>query len=105
MRKCLNISIPTATMVRKMGATAAIRNCDDATTKLISRQMSHHPTVGANYYEGIKGPTHAVEAFKKMEELRCSGGNYKVIIIALKTFTTPPSGVRRLYWACPVQVY
>lgn len=72
MEKSLKIEIVTPTMVRKIGATAAVSSCDDATNKLISRQMSHHPTVGANYYEGIKGPHHAISAFKAMEDLRKS---------------------------------
>ena len=65
MRKQLNI--PTATMVRKIGATTAIQKLDAPTNALLSRQMSHHPTVGG---QCVKGPVHAATSYQAMKGLR-----------------------------------
>lgn len=65
--KYLDIDIPTATMVRKIGATTAIQKLDKPTNALVSRQMSHHPTVSANYYQGVKCPIHAATSHQAME--------------------------------------
>ena len=70
MSNVLKIYIPSATMVRKIGSTAAARACTESESRLINRQMCHDPVVGAKYYEAIKGPRDAAKAFDVLKRLR-----------------------------------
>ena len=63
-------SAPTATKVRKIGATNVALRCGETEAKLITRQMSHTGHTQAKHYEGIVGTTHAASAFRSMEALR-----------------------------------
>ncbi len=63
-----NIKIPTATMVRKMGATISAQKITSARDRaLIATQMSHTPE---RYYAATKEAQHAAKGFILMEELR-----------------------------------
>lgn len=63
MQSQLKIDIPSATTVRKIGATAIARSCSESEARIVSRQMAHDPHVSANYYEAIKGAKDAKRAF------------------------------------------
>ncbi len=66
-----NIEIPTATMVRKMGATISAQRITSASDiALIGTQMSHTPDTRERYYAATKGAQHAAKGFVLMEELR-----------------------------------
>ena len=69
MQSQLKIDIPSATTVRKIGATAVARSCSESEVRIVSRQMAHDPRVSANYYEAIKGAKDAKRAFDTMNKL------------------------------------
>lgn len=66
----LNISLPSPTMVRKVGATAAAKQLDNPTNTLIAKQLAHDPRVSAAYYRAVGGKKNAAKAFTSMEGLR-----------------------------------
>ena len=70
MEKQLGLTIPSCTMVRKIGATSAARKLDDATHRIVTNQMSHTPAVAKKYYEGLSGCRDAAKAYKTMEQMR-----------------------------------
>lgn len=63
----LSLIIPTATDVRKMGATEAAKTRSEAEVRLIAQQMSHDVRTSAKYYQHIRGPSIAKKAFDTME--------------------------------------
>ena len=77
--KIYGLTLPTATRVRKIGATSVALNLGDtATAHLVTRQLSHSAATESQYYQAIVGDRHAVEAFGSMENLRAGGtGNVK----------------------------
>ena len=66
------IKVPTATQVRKIGATMVALQCGTGSTAagLVCRQLSHSVQTEMTYYQAIVGPSHSVEAFHIMEGLR-----------------------------------
>ena len=77
--KIYGLTLPTATRVRKIGATSVALNLGDtATAHLVTRHLSHSAATESQYYQAIVGDRHAVEAFGSMENLRAGGtGNVK----------------------------
>ena len=65
-----NISVPTATRVRKIGATETARKVSGPTSTLVMNQLSHSVSTDQRYYQAIHGDDEAVEAFHMMENLR-----------------------------------
>lgn len=70
LERHIKVSVPTSTMARKIGATCAVKNLDYNDHTLINKQMSHSAEVSSKYYEAIRGPRDAAQAFKTMESLR-----------------------------------
>lgn len=66
----LKITIPSPTLVRKIGCTAVAKSCSEAEHRIVSRQMCHDPLVGAKYYEAVRGKKDAVEAVNLLQDLR-----------------------------------
>ena len=74
--KIYALTLPTATRVRKIGATSvALKLGDTATAHLVTRQLSHSAATESQYYQAIVGDRHAVEAFESME-LQSLGKTY-----------------------------
>lgn len=68
------LSLPTASRVRKIGATAVALNLGDSTkAHLVTRNMSHSVNTSAQYYQAIVGDSHAATAFETMSQLREDG--------------------------------
>ena len=68
-----NIVLPTATKVRKIGATlVALHVGVGGTATLVKRQLSHTAVTDEKYYQAIVGDTHSAQAFNTMEALRKS---------------------------------
>ena len=59
-----------ATLVRKLGGTAAARNCPEDGLRVVRRQKSHLGKVARKFYEGVKGDDDTVRAFEVMSRLR-----------------------------------
>ena len=70
METALQQSIPTPTLVRKIGCTAAARNLGEAEARVVNRQMCHDPLVSATYYEAVRGKRDAVKAIGILDRLR-----------------------------------
>lgn len=66
----LNISIPSCTRARKIAATSAVQQLDDASNAIISAQMSHSADTARRYYRAVTGPKQAASVYKMMEGLR-----------------------------------
>ena len=65
------LALPSATRVRKIGATSVALNLGQSSqASLVTRQMSHSMSTEGLYYQAIVGDTHATEAFSTMAELR-----------------------------------
>jgi hypothetical protein len=65
------LCLPSATRVRKIGATAVALNLGQSPkANLVTRQMSHSLNTEAMYYQAIVGYRHAASAFSTMSELR-----------------------------------
>lgn len=69
MESCLKIEIPSATEVRKMGATEAAKTRTEEEVRIVARQMSHDPRTAAKYYQHIRGVKYAKQAFDTMESI------------------------------------
>lgn len=65
----LKIAIPSATDVRKAGATAAAKFCTEAEAKIVHRQFAHDSRVAAQYYEAIKGTKDAKSAYDTLQRI------------------------------------
>ena len=65
----LQVTIPTSTMVRKIGTTCAARLLDPTANGLVTSQMSHHSAVSIKHYRCTAGAEDAASAFKIMENL------------------------------------
>ena len=64
------LALPSATRVRKIGATSVALNLGQSSqASLVTREMSHSSTEGL-YYQAIVGDNHTAEAFSTMAELR-----------------------------------
>ena len=63
MENELKIDIPSATEVRKIGATAVARQCTEEEARIVCKQMSHDPRVAAQYYQAVRGANDAKAAF------------------------------------------
>lgn len=68
--KKYGIDVPTATKVRKIGATAAISKCTAPQVALLSSQMGHSEQTERLYYRAITSKRHAAAAHVQREELR-----------------------------------
>lgn len=64
------VSIPSATLVRKTGATSLARNVSGPTATLVQNQMAHSTETHARFYRAITGAKDAAVAFHSMEKLR-----------------------------------
>ena len=65
------LSLPSASRVRKIGATSVAMNIGDSSTAhIVTRQMSHSASTEANYYQAIVGDRHALSAYDTMTALR-----------------------------------
>ena len=65
------LSLPSATRVRKIGATSVALNLGkSASANLVTRQMSHSVNTEAIYYQAIVGDKHAASAYSTMSNLR-----------------------------------
>ena len=62
----LKLNLPSATAVRKGGATAAAPQCEEEDVRIVTRQLAHDPRVHAQYYEGmVVNLTHISSLFMK----------------------------------------
>jgi hypothetical protein len=69
--KKFGLTLPTATRVRKIGATSVALNVgDSATAQRVTRQLSHSAATESEYYQAIVGDSHTIQAFQSMEDLR-----------------------------------
>lgn len=69
------LCLPTATRVRKIGATSVALNLGDTgEAHLVTRQLSHSAATDSQYYQAIVGDKHAAQAFESMEQLRTMRG-------------------------------
>ena len=68
--RTLNMTVPTSTKARKIGATCSARSLDYQTHSLVTKQMSHQPEVSRKYYEAVHGSKDTAFAFQAMEQLR-----------------------------------
>ena len=84
---------PSATIVRKIGATTVVLKCGEQDKALITRQMSHTANTQVRHYEGVVGPVHAASAFRKMEKLRNKSEDKQT-----SSTDCPPSGSRPTPW-------
>ena len=64
------VNIPSATLVRKSGATSLARNVSGPTATLVQNQMAHSTETHARFYRAITGAKDAAAAFCSMEKLR-----------------------------------
>ena len=64
------VNIPSATLVRKTGATSLARNVSGPTATLVQNQMAHSTETHARFYRAITGAKDAAAAFCSMEKLR-----------------------------------
>ncbi len=64
--------LPSATDVRKAGATQAAKSCSESDARLIHRQLSHDPAVAAKYYEAIRGAEGCSEAYETISRIMSS---------------------------------
>ena len=65
------LNLPSATRVRKIGATSvALHLGQSPQASLVTRQMSHSISTEGLYYQAIVGDDHAAAAFSTMAELR-----------------------------------
>jgi hypothetical protein len=62
LEKKLQMALPTATEVRKMGSTEVARKCPEVLRNIVARQMNHDPKISANHYQATKGdvPQHFI---------------------------------------------
>ena len=68
-----SLVLPTATRVRKIGATNVALNVGAGEeSSMVHRQMSHTQTTSQLHYEAIVGDKHAACAFRTRETLRNS---------------------------------
>ena len=68
-----DLVLPSATRVRKIGATeVAMRLGDTTDTHLVTRHLSHSAATETQYYQAIVRDTHSANAFELMEGL-CKG--------------------------------
>lgn len=65
----LKINLPSATSLRKGGATAAAEQCSDKDVRLVTRQLAHDPRVHSRFYECIRGKEDAKKAYKIMKSV------------------------------------
>ena len=69
--KYYGFTTPTATRVRKIGATSVCNAFGDGPEKTrVSKQMSHSMQTHSRYYEATRGAKNAAQAFQTMEKLR-----------------------------------
>ena len=64
------IKLPSATRVRKIGATSTVKNVSGPSTSLVQRQLSHSSETDNRFYQAITGKDDAAKAFRIMETLR-----------------------------------
>ena len=69
MESELNITIPSATEVRKIGATAVAKKCTEGEARVVARQMAHDPRVSAQYYQAVRGVKDAKKAYDTLKEV------------------------------------
>lgn len=69
MQNEINIDIPTATQVRKIGATAVARKCTEDEARIVAKQMAHDSRVSAKYYQAVRGAGDAKQAFDTMSKV------------------------------------
>lgn len=67
------VKVPTATLVRKAGATATARKVGGETGVLIRQQLSHSWETDLRFYQALRGDRDAATALSTMEELREAG--------------------------------
>ena len=70
LQRRLGIDIPTATMVRKMGATAVARNCSEKEQHLVARQMNHDMQTCRDHYQAVVSDKDAVSMYTTIRHLR-----------------------------------
>lgn len=64
------LNVPTATKMRKIGATSVALNVTGPKSTLVTRQLSHSIETDARFYQALESDQHAVAAFTTMETLR-----------------------------------
>ena len=64
------LTLPSASRVRKIGATSVALHLDEKDSRLVTRQMSHSVATNVAYYQAIVGEQHAAAAYKTMSSLR-----------------------------------
>lgn len=67
------VKVPTATLVRKAGATATARKVGGEAGVLIRQQLSHSSETDLRFYQALCGDSDAATAFTTMEQLREAG--------------------------------
>ena len=65
----IDIKLPSATTVRKGGATAAAASCSEHDVRIVTRQLAHDPRVHNKYYECIRGKKQAKQAYDIMQSV------------------------------------
>ena len=64
------VKVPTATLVRKVGATDTARKVGGEAGVLIRQQLSHSSETDLRFYQALRGDHDAATAFTTMEQLR-----------------------------------
>ena len=78
--KSIGNRLPSATRVRKIGATSVVLTLGQSpTANLVTRQMSHTINTEALHYQAIVGNEHAASAFTTMSQLRTVGNSSDVL--------------------------
>ncbi len=98
LHKEYGLAVPTATMVRKIGATVSARSVDSAASiSGIANLMAHTLATSSQYYRANRGPHDAAATFQLLEELRVGGSGGQTAPAAPATprkFKMPPYSER-----------
>ena len=94
------LCLPSATRVRKIGATSvALTLGQSPTANLVTRQMSHTINTEALHYQAIVGNEHAASAFATMTQLRTEGNSSDVVSDTSRASTQCKAQRRRPFTA------
>lgn len=72
LEKKLEVTIPSATTVRKMGSTAVARTCSEKTMNIVARHMNHDPSTSRKHYQATVSDSDAARVYNTIRKLRLS---------------------------------
>ena len=73
LSKYYDLELPTATRVRKAGASTAASTMDRQGVNLLAKQMAHSTQTAERWYQMRATDADSVDAFKKIQRLRTHG--------------------------------